>query len=151
MIHPELLGLTERLTQRQPHKYKCETASSCGFFLDLVTCTLIERNSGTLAQLFIKITLKQIRRINLTCSPRRKNWILQYLLHEVLRPLNHKINVIDLEATLEVLKELLEEVHFQIAGLHFHRVEWQVHKLIYVLHSSRGRTGFERKQPEVSF
>lgn len=93
-------------------------------FLGFVICNLIERYSGTFAQLFIKIALKQIRRTNLTCSPRWKNWILQYLLHEVLCPLNHKINVIDLEATLEVLKELLEEVHFQITGLHFHRVEW---------------------------
>lgn len=77
--------------------------------------------------------------------------MLQYLLHKVLCPLNHKINVIDLEATLEVLKELLKEIHFQIAGFHFHRVEWQVHKLIHVLHSSGGRTGFKRKTPEVNF
>lgn len=123
MIHPKFLCLAERLTHMQPQEYKCQTASSCDF-LRFVICALIERYCGTLAQLFIKITLKPIRRINLTCSPRRKNWILQYLLHEILCPLNHKINVIHLEATLEVLKELLEEVHFQIAGLHFHRVEW---------------------------
>lgn len=69
-------------------------------------------------------------------------------MHEVLCPLNHKINVIDLEATLEVLQELLEEVHFQIAGLHFHRVEGQGHELIHILHS---HAGFERKQSEVNF
>lgn len=97
---------------------------------------------------FIKITLKQISRTNLTCSPRRKNWILQYLLHEVLCPLNDKIDVIDLEATLEVLQELLEQVHFQIAGLHFHWVKGQAPELIHILHS---HAGFDRKQPEVNF
>lgn len=39
-------------------------------FLGFITCTLTEIYSGTLAQLFIKITLKQIRKTNITCSRR---------------------------------------------------------------------------------
>lgn len=136
----------------QCHKYKCENellaAILLFFFLIYI---LLGIYLGPLPQLFIKITLKQLRRTNLTCSLKRKNWILQYLLHEVLCPLNHKVNVVDLEATLEVLKELLEEVHFEIARLHLHRTEWQVHQLIHVLHSSGGKTGFEKKQLETNF
>ena len=93
-------------------------------FLGFVICTLTDVYSEPLAQLFMKITLKQLTRTNLTCSLRRKNWFLQYLLHEVLCLLNHKVNVIHLEATLEVMKELLEEIHFQIAGLHLPGIEW---------------------------
>lgn len=53
-----------------------------------------------------------------------------YLLHVVLCPLDHQIDVGEPEAALEILKVLLKQVDFIITRLHLHGIQWKIHKLL---------------------
>ena len=53
-----------------------------------------------------------------------------YLLHVVLRPLDHQIDVGEPEAALEILKVLLKQVDFIVTRLHLHGIQRKIHKLL---------------------
>lgn len=63
----------------------------------------------------------------------RSKCLLEYLLHEILRPLDNQLIMVKFEAVLEVLELFFKEVHFLVGKFHFDRVVWQAHQVVHIL------------------
>lgn len=61
-----------------------------------------------------------------------------HLLHVVLCPLDHQINVRESEAALEIQQALWKQGDFSITRLHLHRIQRKLHQLVQTLHFGEG-------------
>lgn len=61
-----------------------------------------------------------------------------HLLHVVLRPLDHQINVRESEAALEIQQALWKQGDFSITRFHLHRIQRKLHQLVQTLHVGEG-------------